>query len=72
VLLFFQIGESSNEYFDRGKILTGFFLCSSESSEVLAALKPEWNEKCKLPLNQKLLIINSSYSLLKFFHGKKN
>ena len=44
------------------KILTGLFLCSNEPNETLAALKPEWNEKCKLPLNEKLLIIN--YSLL--------
>ena len=40
------------------KILTGLFLCSDESNEILAALKPEWDEKCTLPLAEKLLLIN--------------
>jgi len=44
------------------KILTGLFLCSDKSIEILAALKPEWNDKCSLSLSEKLLIIN--YSLL--------
>ena len=44
------------------KIVTALFLCSRESTEVLAALKPEWNEKIELPFSEKLLIIN--YSLL--------
>ena len=40
------------------KILTALFLCSHESNETLDALKPAWDEKCELPLNAKLLIIN--------------
>ena len=40
------------------KILTALFLCSHESNETLDALKPAWDEKCELPLNEKLLIIN--------------
>ena len=53
------------------KILTGLFLCSDESNEILAALKPEWNEKCELPLNEKLLIINSSLLISEFFPWKE-
>ena len=53
------------------KILTGLFLCSNESSEVLAALKPEWNEKCKLPIDEKLLIINSSLLISEIFPWKE-
>ena len=44
------------------KILTALFLCSTESNEMLAALKPEWNSLVEQPLAKKLLIIN--YSLL--------
>ena len=44
------------------RILTGLFLCSNESNEILTAIKPEWNEKIQLPIQEKLLIIN--YSLL--------
>ena len=52
------------------KILTGLFLCSNKSSEILNALKPGWNEKCKLPLNEKLLIINSSLLISEIFPWK--
>ena len=44
------------------KIITGLFFCSDKPNEILGAVKPEWNEKCKLPLDEKLLIIN--YPLL--------
>jgi 16S rRNA (cytosine967-C5)-methyltransferase len=53
------------------KILTGLFLCSDESNEILAALKPEWNEKCKISLKQKLLIINSSLLIQNVFPWKE-
>ena len=53
------------------KILTGLFLCSDKSNEILAALKPEWNEKYELSLNEKLLIINSSLLISEFFPWKK-
>ena len=36
----------------------------------LLHLKPEWNEKCKLPLNEKLLIINSSLLIPEIFPWK--
>jgi 16S rRNA (cytosine967-C5)-methyltransferase len=49
------------------KMLTGLFLCSDKSNEILAALKPEWNEKNELPLNEKLLIINSSSLISEVF-----
>ena len=52
------------------KILTGLFLCSDKSNEILAALKPEWNEKCNLPLTKKLLIINSSLLIPEIFPWK--
>ena len=68
---FFRMGKAVMNTSVEEKILTGLFLCSSESNEVLAALKPEWNEKCKLPLNEKLLIINSSLLIQDVFPWKE-
>jgi 16S rRNA (cytosine967-C5)-methyltransferase len=59
---FFRMGKTVMNTSLEEKILTALFLCSDKPNEILAALKPEWNEKCKLPLNEKLLIID--YSLL--------
>jgi 16S rRNA (cytosine967-C5)-methyltransferase len=59
---FFRLGKAVMNTSIEEKILTALFVCSNESNEILGALKPEWNEKYKLPLNEKLLIIN--YSLL--------
>jgi 16S rRNA (cytosine967-C5)-methyltransferase len=52
------------------KILTALFLCSDKPNEILGALRPEWNEKCKRSLNEKLLIINSSFLISKIFPWK--
>src|SRR4030095_4940230 len=46
------------------------FLCSDKSNEILASLKPEWNEKCDLPLSEKLSIINSSLLISEVFPWK--
>ncbi len=51
------------------KILTGLFLCSNQTNEILSLLKPEWNEKVKLPLPEKLLSIN--YQVLSLFSWKE-
>ena len=59
---FFRMGKAVMNTTTEEKIVTALFLCSRESTEVLAALKPEWNEKIELPFSEKLLIIN--YSLL--------
>ena len=59
---FFRLGKAIMNTSTEEKILTALFLCSTGSNEMLAALKPEWNEKCNLPLTEKLLIIE--YSLL--------
>jgi len=52
------------------KILTGLFLCSDKSNEILAVLKPDWDDKCNLPLAEKLLTINSSLLIPEIFPWK--
>jgi len=68
---FFRLGKVIINSSTEEKILTGLFLCSDRSNEILAALKPEWNEMYELPLNEKLLIINSSLSVSEIFPWKE-
>jgi 16S rRNA (cytosine967-C5)-methyltransferase len=59
---YFRLGKSLLEIPTEERILIGLFLCSAERNEMLAQLKPEWNEMIALPLEKKLSIIN--YSLV--------
>ena len=68
---FFRLGKVVMNTSIEEKILTGLFLCSDKSNEILAALKPEWNEKYELPLNEKLLMINSSVLISEIFPWKE-
>jgi 16S rRNA (cytosine967-C5)-methyltransferase len=62
VYCFFRLGKVVMNISIEEKILTALFVCSTESNEILTALKPEWNSQVEQPLAEKLLIIN--YSLL--------
>lgn len=53
------------------KILTALFLCSNQSNEILAVLKPEWNEKADISIQEKLLNINSSLLIQDVFPWKE-
>lgn len=53
------------------RIMTGLFLSSSHSNEILEQLKPGWNKKIKLPVPEKLLIINSSLLMDSVFPWKE-
>jgi 16S rRNA (cytosine967-C5)-methyltransferase len=59
---FFRLGKEIMNVSIEEKLLIALFLCSGTSSEILKELKPGWNNKNELPLNEKLLLIN--YSLL--------
>jgi 16S rRNA (cytosine967-C5)-methyltransferase len=68
---FFRMGKTVMNTSIEEKILTALFLCSDKPNEILASFKPEWNEKCKLPLNEKLLIINFSLLITEVFPWKE-
>jgi 16S rRNA (cytosine967-C5)-methyltransferase len=68
---FFRLGKAVMNTSLEEKILTALFLCSDSSNEILAALKPEWNEKINLTTNKKLLIINYSLLLQSIFPWKE-
>ena len=52
------------------KILAALFFCSTEPNEILAALKPQWNLQIEQSIDEKLLIINSSFLIENVFPWK--
>ena len=55
---YFRLGHWSKEALSvEERILAGTFLCEQEPNEVLELLKPEWNEQVKLPLAEKMEIV---------------
>jgi len=67
---FCRLGKAVISLPTEERILTGLFLCSNEPNEILATLRPEWNEKIDLPIREKLLIINHSLLILEIFPWK--
>ena len=60
--------EAINSQTDE-KILSALFLCSTEPNEILASLKPEWNDRVKLSISEKLSSVN--YHLSSVFPWKE-
>jgi 16S rRNA (cytosine967-C5)-methyltransferase len=54
----FRIGKLFAEATKEERFLLAVFLCSQEPNELLQNLKPGWNEKVLLPLNEKLKLID--------------
>jgi 16S rRNA (cytosine967-C5)-methyltransferase len=54
---YFRLGHSFKEVSDAERILIGLFLCSASSNEILAELRPDWNENTGKSLQQKLSLI---------------
>jgi len=53
------------------RILSGLFLCSDRSNEMLGQLKPGWNDKAHLPVKEKLSIINNPALIEEVFPWKE-
>lgn len=49
------------------RVLTGLFLCSVESNEILAALKPEWNERVSISPVEKGAMLQASFNVRNIF-----
>ncbi len=60
---YFRLGRALMGLEIEERILTGLFLASVASNEILLALKPEWNEQIALPIAEKLSMINGSVSI---------
>ncbi|MBC7946442.1 MAG: Fmu (Sun) domain-containing protein [Chitinophagaceae bacterium] len=59
---YFRIGKLSISSEADERILLGLFLCSSQSQEILAFLRPEWNDRVTLAAGEKLDYLGLSAS----------
>lgn len=66
---YFRMGKAAISLQTDERILTALFLCSHEPNELLQNLKPEWNEKTRLSINEKLSSVN--YQLSSVFPWKE-
>lgn len=64
---FFRLGKAFPSVATEEKILIAVFLCSTEPNNVLANLKPEWNEKVNLSVEEKLSLINYPFNHTQLF-----
>ncbi len=64
---FFRLGKAFASVATEEKILIAVFLCSTEPNNVLANLKPEWNEKVNLSVEEKLSLINYPFNHTQLF-----
>lgn len=51
---FYRLGNAFKDSKQEERILLALFLCSNSSNKILEELKPEWNEKLSLSLNEKI------------------
>lgn len=54
---YFRLGKSVWNVPPEEKILIALFFCSQQSNDILASLKPEWNDRVELPLTEKYSMI---------------
>ncbi len=67
---YFRLGHAAKNISVEEKILFGFFLCETQSSEFFKSLRPEWNDLIEKPLEKKLSIINHQFSIKNIFPFK--
>ena len=67
---YFRLGKAAWSLTTEERLVTGIFLCSNGPNEVLAAIRPQWNETIHLPLEEKLLIINHKVLVSEVFPWK--
>lgn len=54
---YFRLGKAGEHLEVASRILAGLFLSSAAPNEMLATLKPEWNDKTNLPVKEKAAIV---------------
>jgi len=64
---YFRLGKAMLNTPVRERIITGLFICSSESNELLEQLRPEWNEKTGLSIEEKFAMVSPSFLLTDIF-----
>lgn len=61
---FFRLGKMKLDIPVEERILSALFLCSEEKNDMLALLKPEWNELVSIPVEEKCSMLNAQCSML--------
>lgn len=64
---YFRLGKSVKDLPIDEKILTGLFLCSNQSNDILQALKPVWNERISSSVEEKIKLISHPVLVEKIF-----
>src|ERR1051326_2865764 len=67
---YFRLGKALLEVPVEERILSGLFLCSNESNEILANVKPGWDQQIDLPTRRKLSIVGHSLDVTDIFPWK--
>jgi 16S rRNA (cytosine967-C5)-methyltransferase len=64
---FYRLGHALGNVDVKERILIALFLCSQHRNELLEQLKPEWNEKADVQLDEKFLLLNRSFNITDIF-----
>jgi len=64
---FYRLGKAFATVAIEEKIVIAVFLCSTEANNVLANLKPEWNEQVNLSIEEKLSLIKYPFDRAQLF-----
>ena len=59
---YFRLGHGEVLRRTGERIMLGIYLCEDEPNELLELLKPEWNSKISLPIQEKLYEVDSFYA----------
>lgn len=68
---YFRLGKALPDMPAAERVVAGLFLCSAIPNEMLAQLKPEWNEKVELSIEEKCSMLNEQFSMLNVFPWKE-
>ena len=68
---YFRLGRAAPSLNIEERILMGLFLCSDKPDEILALLKPGWNEKVSLSIKEKCSMLNAQCSISNVFPWKE-
>jgi 16S rRNA (cytosine967-C5)-methyltransferase len=68
---YFRLGPALKGISIEEKILTGFFLCNQNPSEMLAHLKPDWDANIHLSLENKIPLVPYPFAVTDIFPWKE-
>ncbi|MBL7725687.1 MAG: methyltransferase domain-containing protein [Chitinophagaceae bacterium] len=64
---YFRLGKAIKEIAVQERIIIGLFICSPTPNELLEQLRPEWNEKAGLSIQEKLALVSPPVDVTDIF-----